>query len=721
MPSPSQPSGRYKQLLKWLGKVGIVFTIALLVFVLSAFVLKSDAGRVFSVLVLIPTGCILLIRLIRLVGRRSLWSLRNRLLFVYVLLGVLPILLILILVGASAYAMTSELAIYLASSALDRRLDQIRFAAEAIRSAQPDERRIEAPKMMGYLAQQFPGLTLYVDDSKGPLRVPVTAPDLGLPSGWENSDGLLSRRGEFYGWAHMVRDGEEITLLAPLSRDLISSLVPNLGEISLFETTSAVQIDDDAGGAGAKKNALAKSKKQTADNQSIEAGPLRIDTGPKKPAGFSFSTGSARQATIKDVPRKLPPPMNRWDVPVSWASTRSHHHWESPRQQHDAALVVVTRSSAVFASIFTGTDILRGVLLYVLVGSAILFLMLEFVAGFIGFALATRVTGAVNSLYEGTRRVIYGDFSHRIPVRGEDQVGELTTSFNQMTDNLERLLAVEKEKERLQTELEIAREVQNQLYPKSLPPTSGLQLTVQCDPARMVSGDYFDYQLLRPGQLAFAIGDVAGKGISAALLMANLQASLRSEISYHIEAGENGLPLDASQLVSHLNKQLYANTSPEKYATFFFGLYDNASETLTYTNAGHLPPMLFRGSDVIALETNGTVVGLFPFSKYDKTRLKLESGDLLVCYTDGITEPENAYGEMFGEERMIELVKKHQRQDPLFIIHAVMEAVKSWTGTPELQDDMTLLIARHGDGQKGVGKLDVAQNFGPPPLPGVSP
>jgi len=700
-----------------IGRVGIIFTIALLVYVLSSLLRNGTAGKVFSLLVLIPTGTILLFRLTRLVVRRSLWSLRNRLLFVYVLLGVLPILLILILVGASAYALTSELAIFLASSALDRRLDQIKFAADTIRNARPDERRVEAPKMVGYLTQEFPGLALYINDSKGSFRVPATAPEVGLPAGWHNANGLVARHGDFYGWAHLVNDSEEITLLAPLSLDLISNLVPNLGQISLFETSGPEETDDDSGGATPKKTA--------SDKEAIEAGPLRIETGStpstKKPTGITFSTTNTQPAGVKRTPRQLPPAMNRWDVPVSWASTRSHYHWESPGRLHEAALVVQTRSSAVYASIFAGTDVLRGVLLYVLVGSAILFLMVEVVAGVIGFALATRVTGAVNSLYEGTRRVIYGDFSHRIPVRGKDQVGELTTSFNQMTDNLERLLVIEKEKERLQTELEIAREVQNQLYPKSLPPTSGLQLTVQCDPARMVSGDYFDYQLLKPGQLAFAIGDVAGKGISAALLMANLQASLRSEISYHIEGGEGGVPLDASQLVSHLNKQLYANTSPEKYATFFFGLYDNASETLTYTNAGHLPPMLFRGNNVIPLETNGTVVGLFPFSKYDKTRLQLEPGDLLVCYTDGITEPENAYGEMFGEERMVDLVKKHQRQDPLFIIHAVMEAVKSWTGTPELQDDMTLLIARHGDGTKGTGKPDAAPSPGPPPLPGVSP
>ena len=124
----------------------------------------------------------------------------------------------------------------------------------------------------------------------------------------------------------------------------------------------------------------------------------------------------------------------------------------------------------------------------------------------LGVALARRMTNSVNQLYNGTRSVIQGDFSNRIPVRTNDQLGDLSRSFNQMTGTLERLLAVEKEKERMQTELEIAREVQGQLYPKEAPPACGLRLTVRCDPARMVSGDYYDYQVVGHQKLAFAIG-----------------------------------------------------------------------------------------------------------------------------------------------------------------------------------------------------------------------
>jgi sigma-B regulation protein RsbU (phosphoserine phosphatase) len=123
-------------------------------------------------------------------------------------------------------------------------------------------------------------------------------------------------------------------------------------------------------------------------------------------------------------------------------------------------------------------------------------------------------------------------------------------------------------------------------------------------------------------------------------------------------------------------------------------MFDEKTRLLTYTNAGHLSPLLFRNGDVTALDSNGTVVGAFPFSLYDESRLTLKPGDLLVCYTDGITEPENPYGEMFGEERLIDLVKKNAHQEDREILRVVLEAVKSWTGSPELQDDMTLLLAR---------------------------
>jgi sigma-B regulation protein RsbU (phosphoserine phosphatase) len=350
------------------------------------------------------------------------------------------------------------------------------------------------------------------------------------------------------------------------------------------------------------------------------------------------------------------------------------------------------------------TDPTQQLFQWAVVAVAIVFLFVEMVSMIIGISMTRTITGAVHRLYEGTQKVMEGNFSHRIEVKGKDQLADLSESFNRMTENLERLLVVAKEKERLQSEVEIAREVQSQLYPRVVPQTRSLRLTAVCHPARMCSGDYYDYEVIRDSQVALAIGDVAGKGISAALLMATLQSSLRSQLQSALEIAAtvgNGigtsslLPLlSTSHLVSRLNNQLYAYTAPEKYATFCFGIFDEPTDIFTYTNAGHLPPLLVRDGVAERLDVNGTVVGAFPFAKYDESRVELKSRDLLVCYTDGITEPENEYGEMFGEERLIELIARSSHLNDEQIVEVVLESVREWTATDELQDDMTILLAR---------------------------
>jgi sigma-B regulation protein RsbU (phosphoserine phosphatase) len=359
--------------------------------------------------------------------------------------------------------------------------------------------------------------------------------------------------------------------------------------------------------------------------------------------------------------------------------------------------------SAVLSTVF-GDNIALGDMAYgqVFWGAFLvivsLFLIVELVSLVIGVSISRTITSAVHELYVGTRRIKEGDFSHRIPVRGNDQLAELGASFNTMTQNLERLIVVAKEKERLESELEIAREVQSQLFPKNMPGLKTLMLTGVCNPARVVSGDYYDFMRFDTS-IAFAIGDVAGKGISAALLMASIQSTMRMQLTagaFSVAGnGEAPQPLSTALMVSRLNKLLYANTSPEKYATFYFGLYDEATHNLTYTNAGHLQPILLRKGVPELLEVTGTVVGAFPFSSYEEKTIQLSSGDVLVAYTDGMIEPENEYGEMFGEQRLTDLLSRNVDRDSPEIIARTMEAVTQWSGSAaELSDDMTMLVAR---------------------------
>jgi sigma-B regulation protein RsbU (phosphoserine phosphatase) len=628
---------RYSEQFKHLGTSGLAFIVFLMLFLFFYALNQVGLALLFG-LVLIPLTAVVVFRALRWIQLHALWSVRNRLLFVYGLLGVLPLLLVLGLVGLGAWEFTTELAVYLATSALDRRVEGINNAVRVLDGMTMEQRSASAADFQKGMNHEFPGFRLYVVDESGEHKYPAESPALPLVKEWKNANGLLVIDHHFFGWSHMRGDKREITALAPLSKSMVAELVPNLGSIGLIE------------------------RNHTTGNKLESSEPLR-----------------------------LPPAVNRFDVPLVWGASVRHSHLGEPNKVFDAILAINSRPSAVLSAVFGGAEDFSGTLFFIFLVVAGLFVAVEAGAIWVGVRLSTRLTGAVNQLYEGTRRVIRGDFRHRIPSNHKDQLGDLADSFNQMTSNLERLFVVEKEKERLQTEIEIAREVQSQLYPKDAPPMRGLQLTVVCDPARMVSGDYYDYTEVGADQLAFAIGDVAGKGISAALLMATLQSALRSQVA-HAEA--TGSCMNSAAVITQLNKQIWAHTAPEKYATFFFATFHQPSQTLTYTNAGHLSPLLLRKGEFTALDSNGTVVGAFPFAKYDSSSIVMQPNDLLVCYTDGITEPENAYGEAFGEDRLMDLVKKHSHQADGEILKIVLDAVRSWTGTAELFDDMTLLLAR---------------------------
>jgi sigma-B regulation protein RsbU (phosphoserine phosphatase) len=646
-----------------IGTIGTLFLVSLLFFVLF-YLTGHPLLLALDLFLLFPTGAIATFRGARFVYRESLWSVRNRLLCVYTLFGVLPVFLLFILFAITAWALVSELAIYLATSALERRVESVNTVIPTIQHIPAQYRREALQEIEASYRKWFPRFDVYIKDSQGVFKSPPDAPDVEVSPKWGDTGGLIVMRKRFYAWAHAIDNNQEITVLAPLSDQIIAELVPHLGIIALVEGPSP------------------------GNEATVSTGAVKFEVTPDRDENPTFpETGH------------LPPAMSRLDIPVALPSTVAHYHLNEPGKVHQSLLWVRSRPSAVMRAFFSDTDLFRGILSDVLIGVAVLFLLVELGAVILGVSLSARITRAVNQIYEGTRRVIRGDFAHRIPIASHDQLGELAASFNQMTGNLERLLVVEKERERLQAEIEIAREVQRQLYPQGDPPRSRLHLTARCDPARMVSGDYYDYQMIGKSKLAFAIGDVAGKGISAALLMATIQAALRAQVSHTQPLIENQCGIapdvDSALLVSKLNRQVWEHTSPEKYATFFFAAYDEPNSTLTYTNAGHLPPLLFRNGNVVPLDTNGTVVGAFPNALYDASCINIDPGDLLVCYTDGITEPENAYGEMFGEERLIELVQRHGKSDDQEIIRLVFEAVRTWTGVGELHDDMTLLLARN--------------------------
>ena len=287
--------------------------------------------------------------------------------------------------------------------------------------------------------------------------------------------------------------------------------------------------------------------------------------------------------------------------------------------------------------------------------------------------------------------LVLGEKLSEEPYSGED-MELLQTVAEQTAGALEnaQLFQQVAEQERLRREVEIAREVQGQLFPKVFPPLATLRYCGSCRPARAVGGDYYDFIALGQSRLGVALGDIAGKGISAALLMTSLHAMLRS----HALLGSD----DLATLVADINRLLYEATDAARYATFFYGVYDADSRSLRYVNAGHIPPILVRPEDESGtfhrLCEGGPVIGLLPDPSYEPGSVALRPGDVLVIVSDGVSEAENPEGDMYGEERVAHLVAEHLHESESEIHEHLVEAVTRFRAGAPQGDDMTLVVAK---------------------------
>jgi phosphoserine phosphatase RsbU/P len=235
-------------------------------------------------------------------------------------------------------------------------------------------------------------------------------------------------------------------------------------------------------------------------------------------------------------------------------------------------------------------------------------------------------------------------------------------------------------------EIAMAKEVQSRLFPQRMPPLRTLSYAGECIQARHVGGDYYDFLDLGGGRLGLVVGDVAGKGLAAALLMANLQANLRSQYALALDDLEN--------MLKSVNRLFYENTSDASYATLFFGDYDDRSRRLRYVNCGHFPPLVVRPrGSVERLPATSTVLGLFPKWECVIAETRLEAGDSLVLYSDGVTEALSDEGKEFGESRLVGLLSAHAGLAPDALLRTIVKAVQEFSGR-EMEDDLTLVIAR---------------------------
>jgi sigma-B regulation protein RsbU (phosphoserine phosphatase) len=630
----------------------------------------------------------------RALKQKVLWRLRNRLIVTYIFIGVIPAVLLIVMALFTAYLFAGQFSGFAVTSEISTQLRSM----EAANSAIANELAAKLERGENGSAESLAGLKrrnpvwehrqvcAWYDDK--PLSLctdPKGATTFPYPAFFQEADnpyaGALHDKQPFHeivrdrGQLHLrvacvlaTRSGKlTVVTSEPLDKRLASEFSGSLGEITLY------------------------------------AAGLQHDP--------TFTVG------------RLPAPSSVMDHEIWFGTPLRVVDWKTGKNEIigtplSPVVRVRTMPSLLYGNLFASLEDFAKGIEYILFGVLIFFAIIEFVALIIGTRMTQTVTGAVAHLYDATKNVDRGDFSHRIPVKSADQLAQLSLSFNSMTESIEKLILEQKEKQRLEGELAIAQEVQAQLFPRQVTELESLEVHGFCLPARTVSGDYYDFLTASSHKLILAVGDISGKGISAALLMATIHSAVRA---YSVEslpqmresvarepvavgavagagrmmaAWPEGIEVSPGALLGLLNHQLYESTPPEKYATLFLGIYDGRSHQLTYSNGGHLPPILI-GQDgaVRRLEAGGTVVGLFDNMTYDEGSVVMHPGEIFLAYSDGVTEPENEFGE-FGEERLIDLVSSNRLLPLVQISQTVTAAVDDWIGDNEQPDDITLVLAR---------------------------
>ena len=665
---------------------------------------------------------LVLILLFRWLTYRVLWKVRNRLIMTYLLMGLAPVVMFATLALGVAWVLAGQYATDIGLSQLNQGLTRLRDQAggaivfgsqgaaqmaqrTAISSAVSSKKHstddsddtsqtgsMSAAEgedatpisLMEWTGKAWTPLDAAAAKAAGSRGGPLTSvplPEWVHPGfqGIVESDRLLYLCTE----VSAPRNGKTVVVLASraLTRDELNMMAKGMGRILVSQGYSKLAADKDDDGTRSTRWGTTRSINVVGPDALMKGGDFN---------------------GVSSVPlEKVTHPY--LDPPIWFTASLPVTEWETGKSV-SAMIAVISRPTLLYALLFASSVKVGKVVWGILIGVATFFAMLEFFALAMATTLSWSITRSVAELYRGTREIDAGHLEHRIPVKRKDQLAALATSFNGMAASVSELLVQQREKERLLNELAIAQEVQTTLFPKSPAVMGTLEVHGTCLPARTVGGDYFDFIFgYGPGyavdggpggHVTLALGDISGKGISAALLMSGLHSADRA---FSAAVGqEGGAGPSPAMLLKLLNDHLYRSTQSARYATLFLATYDPATRRLTYSNGGHLPPLVIsKDGSVQKLEVGGAVVGLLAGMEYEEATVELQQGDLFVAYTDGLTEPEKN-GEDFGEQRLMEFVRA-RRSEPLTVLAAnTLQAVKAWIGNQEQPDDMTIVLARQG-------------------------
>jgi sigma-B regulation protein RsbU (phosphoserine phosphatase) len=592
---------------------------------------------------------------------RLLWSLRNRLIVAYLFIAVVPVLLLLTLAVLAGQILYSQLGGYLLYEDIRSRLGDMAdstaniAAAERTLPASISEKVVEdaldAQIHLAY-AKELPGLK--IEFHADPRRlVRVAGPDAK----------------EFTG---ILQSNTQTHLIA--MREVESSRGTNLVELSVLITPEFLEtVAPDLG-------PIQVTALQRADGENL-ANVVRLGN-----VNYRFQNRiSTRHRTLQRASSWFDPVIegfSKLDATYLEAGDKSG-------EKQPVFAAYTARPSVLNGRIFSSLGEFSNSRVNLFEVVAVILLLIEIAALVTGIVLTRAITSAVDKLYRATQSVQEGDLTYRVKIERRDQLGILGESFNLMTSSISSLIEEQRQRQRLENEISIAREVQNQLFPQRLPSVPGVEIEAICKAARTVSGDYYDFIQLSPTRIAIAIADISGKGISAALLMASLQAALRSQL---LAPGSDCM--STAELVSRLNRHLVRNTGDDRFATFFVAVYDSTTRQLRYTNAGHLPSFCICADKAFYLDKGGMVLGVYEDYIYEEGSESVPPDSILVGYSDGLVEPENVYGEEFGIQRLRDAAMRLNASSPKAVAEGMMQAAEEWAGTPEQADDMTVIVAR---------------------------
>ena len=309
----------------------------------------------------------------------------------------------------------------------------------------------------------------------------------------------------------------------------------------------------------------------------------------------------------------------------------------------------------------------------------------------LGIVISEKVTRPIGRLVAGTRHIAAGELDYKVEVKGKDEISELAGAFNRMSldlqKHMEQLRRTTAEKERFEKELEIAKGIQQSFLPDTAPDMERFEIVAISIPAREVGGDFYDFIPIDKDRWGLAVADVSGKGVPAALFMALSRTLIRASTSSDPSVKD---------AISHANRLICADSKTNMFVTLFYAILDSNNTTLQYINAGHNPPLLLREEpgDVVLLKAEGIPLGLFPDIDLPIEEVKLKKGDVLVLYTDGVTEAINAKREQFETERLSRVVRKNHHLPAQAIIKAIQAELKAFVCDQPQYDDITLVILK---------------------------